>query len=158
MTKYIHKQFPAVNKYANYDFAFFPSDMSAHFGSERLTLWEQRHSLSDKITQAKTVLVRIEEVLTSSQESLDLHRRYEELLGRLESEINVVSVIIESEEFQETEEAVRARREKVEADNRDLQELIKKLAMLTSPAGKLTNTFFRDEVFSLLGLFSPSFT
>ena len=116
--------------------------MSAHFGPERLTLWEQRHSLSDKITQAKTVLVRIQEVLTSSQESLDLHRRYEELLGRLEAEINVVSLIVESEEFQETEEAVRVRREKVEADNRDLQELIKKLAMLTSPAGKLTNTFF----------------
>ena len=116
--------------------------MSAHFGSEKLTLWEQRHSLSDKITQAKTVLVRIQEVLTSSQESLDLHRRYEELLGRLEAEINVVSLIVESEEFRETEEAVRVRREKVEADNRDLQELIKKLAMLTSPAGKLTNTFF----------------
>ena len=105
-------------------------------------MWEQRHSLSDKITQAKTVLVRIQEVLTSGQESLDLHRRCEELLGRLESEVNFVSVIVESEEFHETEEAVRARREKVEADNRDLQELIKKLAMLTSPAGKLTNTFF----------------
>ena len=131
--------------------------MSAHFGSEKLTLWEQRHSLSDKITQAKTVLVRIEEVLTSSQESLDLHRRYEELLGRLESEINVVSVIIESEEFQETEEAVRARREKVEADNRDLQELIKKLAMLTSPAGKLNNTFFRDEGFFSTGAFLAEF-
>ena len=117
------------------DYNTLITDMANHFGPEKFEKWEKRHSLSERLSQARTVLTKIREVTASSQESLELHQQFDERLGKLEAEFKVIHVIIDSDDFRESEEQVNVRRERMDSDLRDLQEFVKKLAVLTSPAG-----------------------
>ena len=68
------------------DYNTLITDMSAHFGPEKFTKWEKRHSLAERLSQARTVLCKIREVTASSLESLELHQQFDERLGKLEAE------------------------------------------------------------------------